>query len=94
MFGLQRYFVDYLLKNLGLTLNFIKEGISSKDILKAATDCTAVTGINWRDTRFSCFGQHLLFICVKAFLISVTSEVELIKFLIKTLGLFIANASI
>ena len=45
--------VDYFLKNLGLILNFIKEGISIKDISKAATDCTAVAAINWQDTRSS-----------------------------------------
>ena len=68
--------VDYLLKNLSLTLKFIKEGISAKDILKAATDCTAVAAINWLDTRSSGFGQHLLFICLKAFVVSVSSKTE------------------
>ena len=51
--------VDYLLKNLSLTLNFIKEDRSTKSILKAATDCTALAAINWQDTTSCCFGQRL-----------------------------------
>ena len=43
--GLSRH-IDYLLKNLSLILNFIKKGLSTKDILKVATDCTAVAAIN------------------------------------------------
>ena len=68
--------VDNLLKNLSLTLNFIKEGISTKNILKAATDCTIVTAINWRNTSFSCYDQHLLFICRKMLVIIVTSKTK------------------
>ena len=44
--GLSRH-IEYLLKNLSVILNFIKEVINTKDILKAATDCTAITAINW-----------------------------------------------
>ena len=34
--------------------------------MKAATDCTAIAAINWRDTRSSCCGQHFLFIYLKS----------------------------
>ena len=77
--GLSRH-VDYLFKNLSLTLNFITKSVKAKDILKAGTDCTTVAAINWRDTRSSSCGQHLLFSFLKVFVISVTSKTELIKF--------------
>ena len=71
--GLSRY-ADYFFKNLSLTLNFIIKGMSTKDISKAATNCTTVAAINYRDTRISCFDQQLLFICLKVFVISVTNK--------------------
>ena len=76
--GLRRH-VDYFFKYLRLTLNFIKKDVSIKDNLKAVKDCTTLTAINWRDIRSNYFGQHLLFICRKVFVISVTNKTELIK---------------
>ena len=67
--------VDYFPKNLSLTLN-IKKDISTKNLLKAAIDCILLTAINWWDIMSCYFGQHLLFICLKMFVISVTSKTE------------------
>ena len=67
--GLSRH-VDYLPKMLCLTLSFITEDISTKDILKVA--------INLKNTTSRCFGQHLLFVCLKVFVISATSKTELL----------------